>query len=149
MVLPRLIRSGFNSLFNCLLSSRADSTVKKYLKEINKVLLWCRTWKITLPLIFSSSVVTLHLFGLEQQLRSTAAMVLVHAALKWFHSFVSDDVPNPLDNASCKNLIESAQRTRSNLVNEKKSPWIMLPLEALLTFMALRKHHQRTYLQPQ
>ena len=36
MVLPPAIRSDFNSLFNCLLRSTAESTVKKYLKEINK-----------------------------------------------------------------------------------------------------------------
>ena len=78
-------------------SSRADSTVKKYFKGINKVLLWCKTWEIALQLPFSSSVVALYLFGLDQQLRSPAAMVLVHAALKWFHSFVPDDGPNPLD----------------------------------------------------
>ena len=47
-------------------------------------------------------------------------MVLVHAALKWFHSFVPDDGPNPLDNASCKNLIECAKRPRGNPVNKKK-----------------------------
>ena len=47
-------------------------------------------------------------------------MVLVHAALKWFHSFVPDDGPNPLDNACCKNLIECAKRTRGNPVNKKK-----------------------------
>ena len=47
-------------------------------------------------------------------------MVLVHAALKWFHSFVPDDGPNPLDNACCKNLIECAKRTRSNPVDKKK-----------------------------
>ena len=81
MVPPPAIRSGFNSLLNCLLSSRADSTMKKYLKEINKFLLWCRTRKIVLQLTFSSSVVALHLFGLDQQLRSPAAMVLIHAAL--------------------------------------------------------------------
>ena len=85
-------------LVSQLLSSRADSSVKKYLKEINKFLLWCRTRKIALQLPFSSSVVALYLFGLDQQLRSPAAMVLVHAALKWFHSFVPDDGPNPLDN---------------------------------------------------
>ena len=90
MVPPPAIRSGFNFLFNCLLSSRADSTMKKYLKEINKFLLWCRTREIALQLTFSSSVVALHLFGLDQQLRSPAAMVLIHAALKWFHSFVRD-----------------------------------------------------------
>ena len=120
MVLPSAIRPDFNSLFNCLPSSRADSTVKKYLKEINKFLLCCRSRKIALQLPFSSSVVALYLFGLDQQLRSPAAMVLVHAALKWFHSFVPDDGPNPLDNACCKSLIEFPKRTRSNPVNKKK-----------------------------
>ena len=66
-------------------------------------------------------------------------MVLVHAELKLFHSFVPDDCPNPLDNACCKNLIECAKRTRSNPIN-KKSPLTLLSLEALLTGMALRKH---------
>ena len=35
MVLPSTLRLDFHSLFNCLLSSRADSIVKKYLEEIN------------------------------------------------------------------------------------------------------------------
>ena len=119
-VLPPVVRPDFNSLFNSLLASRADSTVKKYLKEINNFLQWCRARKVSLQLPFSSSVVALYLFGLDQQLRSPAAMVLVHAALKWFHSFVPDDGPNPLDNACCKNLIECAKRTRSNPVYKKK-----------------------------
>ena len=71
---------------------------------------------------FSSSVVALYLFGLDQQLRSPAAMVLVHAALKWFHSFVPYDGSNPLDNACCQSLIECAKRTRSNPANKKKPP---------------------------
>ena len=121
MVLPPAVRPDFNSLFNSLLASRADSTVKKYLKEINRFLLWCRTRKISLQLPFSSSVFALYLFGLDQQLRSPAAMFLVHAALKWFHSFGPDDGPNPLDNACCKNLIKCAKRTRSNPVCKKKS----------------------------
>ena len=78
----------------------------------------CR--KIALQLPFSSSVVALYLFGLDQQLRSPAAMVLVHTALKWFHSFVPDDGPNPLGDACCKNLIECAKRTRGNPLNKKK-----------------------------
>ena len=48
MVLPPAIRPDFHSLFSSLLCSRADSTAKKYLKEINKFLLWCRTRKIAL-----------------------------------------------------------------------------------------------------
>ena len=134
MVFPPAIRPDFNSLFKCLLSSRADATVKKYLKEINKFFLWCRTRKIALLLPFSSSVVALYLFGLDQQLRSPAAMVLVHAALKWFH----DDGPNPLNNACCKNL--SAPRGQGAIQFTRKSPWTLLSLEALLTDVALRKH---------
>ena len=120
MVLSPAVRPDFNSLFNSLLVSRPESTVKKYLNEINKFLLWCRARIVSLQLQFSSSVVALYLFGLDQQLRSPAAMVLVHAALKWFHSFVPDDGPNPLDNAFCKNLIECAKRIGSNPVCKKK-----------------------------
>ena len=120
MVLPPAVRPDFTLLFNSLLASRADSTVKRYIKEINKFLLWCRARKVSLQLPFSSSVVALYLFGSDQQLRSPAAMVLAHAALKWFHSFVPDDGPNPLDNACCRNLIDCAKRTRSNPVCKKK-----------------------------
>ena len=54
MVLPPAVRPDFKSLFNSLLASRADYTVKKYLKEINKFLLWCRARKVSLQLPFSS-----------------------------------------------------------------------------------------------
>ena len=67
MVLPPAVRQDFNSLFNSLLASRADFNVKKYLKEINKFLLWCRARKVSLQLLFSSSFVALFFW-----LRSTA-----------------------------------------------------------------------------
>ena len=120
MLLPPALRPDSNTLFNRFLRSRADSTVKKYTNEINKFFLWCRSRQIPLQIPFSSSVVALYLFDLDQQLRSPVAMVLVHAALKWLHSFVPDDGPNPLDNACCKNMIECAKRTRSHPVNKKK-----------------------------
>jgi len=94
--------------------------VKKYIKEINNFLLWCRARKAFLQLPISSSIIALYLFGLDQQLRSPASMVLVNTALKCFHSFVPHDGPNPLDNACCKSLIECAKRTRSNPVYKKK-----------------------------
>ena len=47
-------------------------------------------------------------------------MVLVHAALKWLHSFTPDDGPNPLDSACCGHMIECAKRTRSLPVIKKK-----------------------------
>ena len=47
-------------------------------------------------------------------------MVLVHAALKWQHSFTPDDGPNPLDNAFSRSMIGCAKRTRSLPVSKKK-----------------------------
>ena len=55
--------------------------------------------------IAGKSALDLIVSDLDQQLRSPAAMVLVHSVLKWLHSFEPDDRPNPLDNACCKNLI--------------------------------------------
>ena len=114
------LRSDSNSLLNRLLSSRADSTAKKYISEIKNFFAWCRTKCIPLIIPFSTPVVALYLFHLDQQSRSPASMVLVHAAMKWLHSFAPEDVPNPLDNACSKNIIKSAQRTRSQPINKKK-----------------------------
>ena len=47
-------------------------------------------------------------------------MVLVHAALKWLHSFTPEDGPNPLDKPCCRSMIECAKRTRSLPVSKKE-----------------------------
>ena len=54
-------------------------------------------------------------------------MIQTHAALKWFHSFVPSLDRNPLDSDFCKNIIESAKRTKSKPVVKKKpfSPHII------------------------
>ena len=44
---------------------------------------------------------------------------MVHAALKWFHSFVPIKGPIPLDDACAKNVIEWAKRTKGNLIVKK------------------------------
>jgi site-specific recombinase XerD len=103
-----------------LLNSRANSTAKKYINEIKKFFVWCRSRQISVQIPFSAPVVALYLFNLDQQLRSPASMVLVHASLKWLHSFTPDDGPNPLDNACCRSMIECAKRTRSLPVSKKK-----------------------------
>lgn len=45
---------------------------------------------------------------------------MVHAALKWFHSFVPINGPNPLDDACAKNVIESAKRRKGNPILKKE-----------------------------
>ena len=46
-------------------------------------------------------------------------MVLVHAALKWFHLFIPDDVQNPLDSSICHNFLEPAKRSNSSPIVKK------------------------------
>ena len=119
-LLPSDLRPDRNALFSVLLNSRANSTAKKYINEIKKFFVWCRSRKIPVQIPFSAPVVALYLFNLDQQLRSPASMVLVHAALKWQHSFTPDGSPNPLGNACCRSMIECAKRTRSQPVSKKK-----------------------------
>lgn len=63
---------------------------------------------------------TLYLFQLfAHQDKSHSVLVMVHAALKWFHSFVPINGPNPLDDECAKNVIESAKRWEGNPILKK------------------------------
>lgn len=83
-LLPSGLRPDCNSLFSRLLNSRADSTAKKYINEIQKFFVWCKARRIPLQIPFSAPVVALYLFNLDQQLKSPASMVLVHARLSGY-----------------------------------------------------------------
>ena len=59
MMLPPAVRRDFNSLFNSLLTSRTDSTVKKFLKksfycgvELGKFRYSCHSLLLLSPFIF-------------------------------------------------------------------------------------------------
>ena len=104
-----------------LVKSRADSTVKMNLVEIRRFLDWCKRNSEAESYPFSSTVVTLSLFQLfANQHKSHEVLVMVHTALKWFHSFVPIKGPNPLDDACAKNVIESAKRTKGNPIVKKE-----------------------------
>ena len=47
-------------------------------------------------------------------------LVMVHAALNWFHSFVPINGPNALDDTCAKNVIESAKRAKGNPIVKKE-----------------------------
>ena len=64
---------------------------------------------------------TLYLFQLcANQHKSYSVLVMMHAALKWFHSFVPINGPNPLNDACAKNVIESAKRAKGNPIVKKE-----------------------------
>ena len=104
-----------------LVKSRADSTAKMNLVEIRRFLDWCKRNSETESYPFSSTVVTLSLFQLfANQHKSYEVLVIMHTALKWFHSFVPINGQNPLDDACAKNVIESAKRTKGNPIVKKE-----------------------------
>ena len=50
---------------------------------------------------------------------SYASLVVVHAALKWFHSFKPDDVQNRLDSSICLIFFEAAKCSKSSPIVKK------------------------------
>lgn len=99
--------------------SRADSAVRRYLKEIQKFITWCKSHNISVKLPFSVSVVSVYMARVYKVFKSYASLVLVHAALKWSHSFIPDDVQNPLESSNCHNFLEAAKRSKSSPIVKK------------------------------
>ena len=100
--------------------SRANSTTKTYLRVIKRFLEWCKRKNLSVQLPFPVSTVSLYLFESHQSCASSASLIQTHAVLKWFHSFVPSLDRNPLDSEFCKNITESAKRTKSKPVAKKK-----------------------------
>ena len=104
-----------------LVKSRADSTPKKYLFEIGRFLAWCKQSSVAYSYPFSLTKMILYLFQLfTNQHNAYSVLVMVHVALKWFHSFVPINGPNPLDDACAKKVSESVKRTKGNPIVKKE-----------------------------
>ena len=107
-------------LLTLLMKSKADSTVKRYTKEIVKFSRWCNLSSIQPSPPFLVSIVIAYLHKVYVTSKSYATLSLTHAALKWFHSFIPGIISNPLDAAICHNLLEAAKRSKP--VVSKKEP---------------------------
>jgi len=103
-----------------MLKSRAESTTQKYVNEIQKFFVWCKRKQVKLMVPFTSSVLAIYLLELKKTNKSACSLVLVHAALKWLHTFCPLEGPNPLDNGFCKNILEAAKRSREVPIKKKK-----------------------------
>lgn len=124
------------------MKSRADSTVTRYLKEIQKFITGCKSHNISVKLPFSVSVVSVYMARVYKVSKSYASLVLVHAALKWSHSFIPDDVQNPLESSNCHNVLEAAKRSKSSPIVNKLpiSPEI---IRKIVSKFASRNAHLR------
>ena len=119
--LPDCIKPDATGIVHFLMKSRADSTARRYIKEIQKFITWCKSRNISVKLPFSVSIVSVYMARVYKDSTSYASLVVVHAALKWFHSFIPDDVQNPLDSFICHNFLEAAKRSKSSPIVKKLS----------------------------
>ena len=99
-----------------LLTSRASSTVKRYILEIRKFCCRCQQFGIEVQLPFDCVTIAIYLSQCFQQSNSSASLTLVYSAIKWLHTFVP--VSNPLDNDFCRNILESAKRISGKPVSK-------------------------------
>ena len=118
--IPDHVKPNTKDLLTLLMKSKADSTVKRYIKEIVKFSRWCNLSSIQLTPPFSVSIVIAYLHKVYVSSKSYAALSLTHGALKWFHSFIPGIISNPLDAAICHNSLEAAKRSKP--VVSKKEP---------------------------
>ena len=103
-----------------MLKSKADSTAKRYKKEIVKFIEYCNFSGVRPVPPFPVAFIVAYLFKVSKSSNSYASLVMSHAALKWFHSLGPSNGANPLDNSICHNLLEAARRNKP--VSVKKAP---------------------------
>ena len=99
-------------LISTLLKSKADSTAKRYKKEILKFIDYCNFSGVRPVPPFSITFLVAYLSKVYNTSSSYASLVMTHAALKWFHSFGLSKGANPLDSSICHNLLEAARRDK-------------------------------------
>ena len=121
MLLPEATRPGTKDLVRLLLESKASSTSSTYLKEIDKLYSCWQSFRVAIAPPFSASLVLAYLSKVHLISSSHSSVVLVHAALKRFHSLLPVSTLNPaLDSAPCQQLLEAAKQLKPPI--HKKEP---------------------------
>mgnify|MGYP006964544367 CR=1 FL=1 len=127
------------------LTSRASSTVKRYILEIRKFFGLSQGFGVEVQLPFDCVTIAIYLSQCFQQSNSSAGPTLVYSTIKWLHIFVP--VSNPLDNDFCRNRLESAKRISGKPVS-KKTPLsadvMKLIIDSYAGPQCSLKHHRIT-----
>lgn len=110
--LPPSLRHVKAKAWEMVMKSKADSTVRRYVGEITKFIQWCNCKGCRISLPIPAVLACGYLVNVYDQSKSYSSVVLVHAALKWFHSFAPTVIPNPLDTQLCHSIIEAAKRAK-------------------------------------
>ena len=77
------------------MKSKADSTSRRYKKEISKFIDFCNSSNVQPVPPFPVTFIVVYLFKIYQSSNSYASLVMAHAALKWFHLFGLSYGANP------------------------------------------------------
>ena len=120
--IPVSVKPDLGKLISILLKSKADSTMKRYKKEILKFIEYCNFSGVRPVPPFPVAFIVAYLFKVYKSSSSYASLVMAHAAFKWFHSFGLGNGANPLDSSICHNLLEAARRDKP--VSVKKAAYI-------------------------
>ena len=118
--IPVSVKPDLRELISSLLKSKADSTAKRYKKEILKFTEYCNFSGVRSVSPFPVAFIVTYLFKVYKNSSSYASLVMAHAPLKWFHSFGLGNGANPLDTSICHNLLEAARCDKP--VSVKKAP---------------------------
>lgn len=104
------VKPDLGELISTLLKSKADSTTKRYKKEILKFTEYCNSSGVRPVPPFPVTFIVVYLFRVYKSSSSYASLLITHTALKWFHAFGVSNGANPLDSSICHNLLEAARR---------------------------------------
>jgi hypothetical protein len=64
---------------------------------------------------FSVALAVAYMFKVYNQSKSYSSLVLIHSALKWYHSFLPFFHQNPFDSKILSNFLESAKRCKPTI----------------------------------
>ena len=105
-----------------LLSSKANSSVKKYVSQYRCFSGYLKSKGVILVLPCGSLLVSEYLSYLNQTKRSYAVVLSAFcAALKWVHDLIPHGAQgNPVDTALNHNLVQASKRMFSRPVNKKE-----------------------------
>ena len=117
--MPESLKRHKRDMLMHVLSSRADSTTRRYILEIKKFFSWSREENIAVQLPYPCVVSAIYLSELYKQTKSSASVSVAYCALKWLHTFIPEE--NPLDNDLCRNIVESTRRKKVT-PKSKKTP---------------------------
>ena len=104
-----------------LLSSKANSSVKKYVSQYRCFSIYLKSKGVILVLPCDSLLVSEYLSYLNETKRSYAVVLSAFCALKWVHDLIPHGAQgNSVDTALNHNLVQASKRMFSRPVNKKE-----------------------------